>query len=276
MYLRNGRYYTDFYDKEGRRVRKSLETTKKEVAKKREKELKKKIINFAADKKEILFFSDFKEWYLNFTKENRAQGTFVIHKLALKYLKEYTTPLFLRDISPEFLFGLKNFLLQKAKTNKYGHPGPAGRNRTLLALKSMMRIAEKMGKIGIKQNWEMVELDKNENTYRTEWHTLEELAQIGKVMKKHGDLFTAFLLGWEEGLRRGEIAFLHKTDYNPTTHTITIRKKPEWKPKTRKSERTFAHLETSVLSRYTSFRRRSSMSPKAFKIPCTKGPVFSV
>lgn len=237
MYKRNNIYYTDFYDENGRRHRVSLQTSKEEDAILREKELKSTIRRVRPERRETLHYKDYKVWYLNFLKNNRAKGTAVIAKLALKYFEEYKKLKYLRDLTPEVLLGFKDFLAAKAAANN-GRPGPAGRNRTIRAIKTFIHLAEKTGKIGIKQCWEIVEKDKAEKKHRVVWHNLNELQIIGNVLQNEGDLLTCFLLGWEEGLRRGEMAFLAKSDYNPYNHTITITPKKEWRPKTEKSART--------------------------------------
>ncbi len=266
MYLRNGWYYMDYYGRDGRRFRRALKTQDAEVARRRERELLKKIMALNPDGKELVFYADFKEWFCGYLDKNKSGSTKQIHLLALTYLEEFKKPIYLRDITPELLLDFKLFLFQKSLSNK-GHPGPSGRNRNLRAIKTMMRVAEKLGKIGIKQNWEVVEPDKNEIEYRTEWHTVKELEEIAKALKDTGDLFTAFLLGWEEGLRKGEMAFLYKTDYNPINHTISISKKPEWRPKTKKSERTIPLRPDSERAIVQSIRRSPANSRYIINIP---------
>jgi integrase len=235
MYLRNGVYYTDFYDKNGRRCRRSLKTSDKKKAQEKERNFFFKTEEASGVVSEILLWKDFKSWYLRFLGDNKAPATQYIHTLTIRYMEEFQNPVCLRDITPEYLLEFKGFLQSKAKQNK-GKPGPDRRNRIIRAVKTMMHTAEKFKKIGIKQEWAIVERDKSAKENRVVWHTIEELREIGKVLE--GDLLTSFFLGWEEGLRRGEIVFLHKTDYDPINHTITICAKKNWRPKTKKSERT--------------------------------------
>lgn len=229
MFLRGNIYYADYYFK-GKRYRPSLHTSDYAEAVSREKVF----IHFLNEEqigpKEITLWKDFKRWYLWYLKENRTEGTIYIHCMAIKLLEEYRTPYYLRKMTPEFLLKFKVFLYEK-----YQGKCSAGRNRYIKALKAMMHTAELFGKIGIKQNWELVKKD-DENENRLEYHDPLELSQIKGALC--GDLLTAFLLGCEQGLRRGEMAFLYKKDYNPSTHTISISRKKEWKPKTKKSIRT--------------------------------------
>lgn len=249
MYLRRNKiWYSDFYDLNGRRYRVSLKTSDPEEGKIKEKELKGKISKVRPGKTETLLWADYKRWYKSFLKINKSAGTAYWNNLALRYFEEFFKPVWLRDITPDVLMRFKGFLLEKSAKNG-GKPGPAGRNRTIREIKTIMHTAEKYGKIGIKQNWEIVEKDKNENENRIVFHTIEELKFIGQALKDEGDLLTCFFLGWEEGLRRGEMAFLYKSDYNPFMHTITISAKEEWRPKTKKSARTIPlspNTETAI------------------------------
>lgn len=237
MYTRNNIFYTDFYAENGKRYRISLETSDEHEAILREREIKSTVHKARPQRQETLLYKDYKAWYLRFLEGNRAKGTATIAKLALRYFEEYRKLKYLRDLTPEVLLGFKDFLFQKALLNK-GKPGPAGRNRTIRAIKTFIHLAEKTGKIGIKQCWEICERDKSENKGRIVWHNIDELQIIGNVLKEEEDLLTCFLLGWEEGLRRGEMAFLAKSDYNPLNHTIRITPKKDWRPKTEKSART--------------------------------------
>lgn len=229
MFLRGNIYYADYYFN-GKRYRPSLHTSDPKAAKARERVFIAFLVENHIGPQEIPLWRDFKRWYWWYLGKSRKEGTQYIHRLAVRYLEEFRTPYYLRSITPDFLLKFKDFL-----NKKYSEKRGAARNRYIKAIKSVMHTAERFGKIGIKQNWELVSKDE-ENENRLESHDLEELRQIGAALD--GDLLTAFYLGWEEGLRRGEMAFLHKTDYNPCTHTISIRKKPEWRPKTKKSERT--------------------------------------
>jgi integrase len=178
-------------------------------------------------------WEEFKGWFANYSKVNLSPASHTTDLLMIRRLELYKRPEYLEDITPDYLLGFKVWLEVLAQRQRIG---AAGRNRMLLGVKIMMRAAESWGKIKYSQNWTVVKRDKRENGPRKEWHPLEELRQIKGVLK--GDLLTTFLLGWEEGLRRGEIAHLYKTDYNPVAHTITICAKADWRPKTKKSART--------------------------------------
>lgn len=235
MYLRGTVYYTNYYDGKGNRFRKSLKTSNPVVAEERERLFISFLRTNKPIKTESIRWRDFKNWYEKYLSNNKAAGTKYIHMLAVRYMEEYQTPKYLRDITPDFLVSVKGFLQKKAMANK-DKPGPAGRNRSIKALKTMMRTAELFKKIGVKQDWRVIARDSGESDGRIEFHSLEELNEIRAVLED--DLQLAFYLGWEEGLRRGEIVHLCKSDYNPYNHTITISKKPGWVPKTKKSART--------------------------------------
>lgn len=235
MYLRGNIYYTDFYTRTGKRERISLKTSDEQSARKLEKLLFKFFKQQNPSSEETVLWNDFKKWYLCFLSGNRSASTRYIHKLAIQHFEQYHRTRFLREITPDLLLGFKSYLQRRA-AQKQNKPGPAGRNRLVKALKSMMKTAEKLKKIGVNQEWSIVAPECAEAGCRVVWHSLAELRQIRAVLA--GDLLTVFYLGWEEGLRRGEIAHLYKTDYNPSAHTITVSKKPNWAPKTKRSART--------------------------------------
>ena len=231
MYLRNNIYYTDKYY-QGKRWRVSLHTGDPKKAKSAEKLFFAFLLEKNIQPQEIVFWDEFKPWYKWYRTHHLKPATEYIHARAIELLEQYRKPYYLRSVTPEFLLGFKDFLCET-----YEGENPAARNRYIKAIKSMMHMAEKLGKIGVKQCWEIVPSDE-ETENRIAYHSPEELAQIKNALQNEGDLLTVFYLGWECGLRRGEIAFLEKKDYNPHTHTITICRKPEWKPKTRRSART--------------------------------------
>lgn len=243
MYLRGKIYYTDFFHN-GKRYRQSLKTSNEEEAKARENTLTAYMCANHITTQEITLWRDFKAWYGRFVCWHRSKSTQYIVKRALTLLEAYKTPYYVRRITPDFVAGFKQFLEEEYKGQK-----AAARNRYVKAVKSMMRTAEMLGKIGVAQCWRVISKDKSEQENRVEFHAEWELAEIKQVLT--GDLLTAFYLGWGAGLRRGEMAHLYKTDYNPLFHTITISQKPDWQPKTLKSARTIPitpEVEQAILA----------------------------
>lgn len=229
MFLRGKIYCTDFYSQQGQRVRLSLHTSDPKLADTLEKAIKKFFNTHQFKEEETVLWSKFKKWFDRFLTDNRSPSTAYIHHLAIRYLEEYHKPRYLREITPDFLLLFKEWIGKR-------HKGPALRNRVIKAIKTMMKTAEAFKKIGVVQTWNKIKRDRSESDGRVVYHPLEELRQINAVLD--GDLKTVFFLGWEEGLRRGEIAHLQKQDYNPEMHTITICAKPDWQPKTKRSART--------------------------------------
>lgn len=263
MFLRGKIFYSDVYIK-GKRYRISLKTRDRGIAIEKERALCSFLLRQQPKESEVILWKSFKHWFFIFLQENRKKGTQYIYSLAIKYLEEYKKPIYLRQITPSLLLDFKRFLKEKAVLHN-NKPGPAGRNRYIKAIKSMMKTAEMYDEIGIAQNWALISRDKDESDGRVDFHAIEELKQIGAVLS--GDLLTAFALGWQEGLRRGEIVFLHKKDYDPIAHTIRICKKPEWQPKTKKSARTVPlHPETEKLI-LESIKHSSTESPYIINIP---------
>lgn len=232
LYKRNNIYYTSYYHN-GKRYRQSLHTDKENIAVSREYTIMRFLDQNAVKTGEIIYWKDLKAWYFNYLKSNKSTGTQFIHLRAVELMENWRIPYYTRSITPDFLISFKEFL-----RTEYKDKHAAGRNRYVRALKTMMRIAEKQGKIGIRQDWTIIARDKDEKDNRIEYHTITELSQIKHALKDKEDLLTVFYLGWACGLRRGEMAHLYKTDYNAKTHTISITEKPDWKPKTKKSIRT--------------------------------------
>lgn len=255
MYLRKDIFYSDIYVK-GKRYRVSLKTNDRKIALDREKTFFSFLLNQKPDKEEALLWKTFKRWFRSYLQDTKRKGTVYLYNLAIKYLEGFKKPVYLRDITPSMLLDFKVYLKEKAESN-HNKPGAAGRNRYIKLIKAMMRTAEEYGKIGVCQKWALISRDKDEADERVDFHSLEELKQIETVLD--GDLLTVFYLGWAQGLRRGEIAFLHKSDYNPTAHTLAIHKKPEWSPKTKKSARIVPlHPDTECL-----IKKSIARSPKS-------------
>ncbi|WP_424245922.1 integrase [Elusimicrobium posterum] len=261
---KTGILYSDFYDAFGRRMRFSLKTRDYRLAKKKEAELITREATIKSSSEEIRLWEDFKYWYSSYLDNNKKPGTKSIWLLAVRYMEEFKTPVFLRDITPEYLLDFKSWLQGYAKQNG-GKPGPAGRNRDIKAIKTMMHTAEDFKKIGIKQIWRLVKRDNSEVDGRIVWHTIDELRELKEIFE--GDLLTVFFLGWEEGLRKSEIAFLYKSDYNPLTHTITVSKKREWSPKTKRSERTIPLRPDSEAAIIWSIANSPADCPYIISIP---------
>lgn len=232
LYQRNKTYYLSYYHN-GKRVRQSLHTNNETIAKSRAYTIVHFLTQNAIKEGEIIYWKDLKSWYFNYLKYNKSAGTQFIHRRAVELMENWRVPYYVRNITPDFLIHFKEVLKKE-----YNGQHAAGRNRYVRAIKTMMRIAEKQGKVGILRDWSIVAYDKNEKDNRIEYHTTDELVQIKNALLTDGDLLTVFYLGWACGLRRGEIAHLYKSDYNAKAHTISVTEKPDWKPKTKKSIRT--------------------------------------
>lgn len=230
MYQRNGVFYSDFFYG-GKRYRQTLHTSNEQEAISRENMLRAYMQDARVTTKEFVYWRDLKAWYWRYVLRERSKSTQYIVQRALSLFETYRTPYYARHITPDWVAGFKAFLQEEFAGRQC-----AARNRYVKAIKAMMRKAEEYGKIGIMQSWRLVSRDRSELDNRTEYHSETELQEIRRVLT--GDLLTVFYLGWACGLRRGEMAYLYKTDYNPSQHTITISPKKEWRPKTQRSART--------------------------------------
>lgn len=180
-------------------------------------------------------WAEFKNWYCGYIRNINAQGT-VSHDLrTITKIEQFRKPKYLTELTPDYLLEFK-FWLEQNKKNKFIRGGLIAIDRHISCFKKIVNTAASFGKMP-HQNFEGIKKDiRVKKIFRNTFHTEEELRQIASVLS--GDLLTAFYLGWQEGLRRGEIAWLYKTDYDSQKHTITIRAKDGWFPKTASSNRT--------------------------------------
>lgn len=208
----------------------------------------------------------FKVWYIGYLRTINSPRTVNIELRMIKKLEEFKKPRFLRELTPDYLLDFKSWLeLYPKNPRKNSRGGLVAIDRHICGFKKMLHTAEAFKKIEL-QNWSGVKKDLRVKKFsRTCWHTLQELKQIESVLQ--GDLLTAFYLAWQEGLRRGEIAYLYKTDYNEQTHSITITAKEGWTPKTAKSARTLRLAPSSEAAIKASIAAAPASSPFIINIP---------
>ena len=209
-------------------------------------------------KQNKILWTEFKETYLKFALKNKSSYTYHTYKTALRELEKFKTPQYLKEITPCFLENFQTHLKKRAMLNN-GRPNAVSRNDYLSNIKIalMFAVRRKMVK---NQSWEEVLPEKSQK-FRTEYHSISILAEIKKKIKKEADLYTCFLLGTQEGLRRGEIAHLEKTDYIPSMHAIYIHPKKYWQPKTATSERYVPLQPESEAAIIQSIKRAPAASP---------------
>lgn len=208
----------------------------------------------------------FKAWYIDYLRAMNSPRTVKIELRTIKKLEEFKKPAFLCQLTPDYLLDFKSWLeLSPKNPRKNFRGGLVALDRHVCAFKKMLRTAESFNKIQA-QNWNGIKKDLRVKKFgRTSWHTVEELRQIEAVLE--GDLLTAFYLGWQEGLRKSEIAWLYKTDYDAQNHTITIQSKEGWTPKTARSVRTLPLAPSSEAAIKASIAAAPAHSPFIINIP---------
>ena len=205
-----------------------------------------------------MLWQDFKEKYFNYIAKTKRAGTFATYKGSFKAMESFKKPVYLSEITPRFLIDFRAYLINKA-ANNHGKPNAVTRNIYVRNLKIAVKFAMQHFFLK-KRDYNEVRAEKQQN-FRKEYHSLQTLSMIKEKIKKAGDLYTAFLLGTQEGLRRGEIAYLEKSDYIPTMHAIHIHAKKYWQPKTATSERYVPLQPESEAAIIASIKRAPAASP---------------
>lgn len=209
-------------------------------------------------KQNKILWTEFKEKYLNFTAKTKRPCTLTAYKSAFAQAESFKKPVYLKEITPAFLSALRTFLINKAARNN-GKPNANARNTYIRHLKIAFNYAVQH-KYLKKRDFSGIHPEKAQR-FRKDYHSLLILSEIKEKIKQEGDLYTAFLLGTQEGLRRGEIANLEKSDYIPSMHAIYIHTKRYWQPKTATSERYIPLQPESEAAIIQSIKRAPQESP---------------
>lgn len=206
---KSGIWHANYFDAFNKRHRPSLHTRDKRVAEIKFADIRRKQ-SIIKDTAVNISWEDFKTKYYAFIEVEKAPDTVARHKIANRYLEELKKPRVLADISPMLLQNLKEMLIKNGKK-------PAGINRTLKALKTMMRQAEKWDLIP-PQKWSNVSKLK-EKKGRVDFYTEQEIEQILEALPQWRLII---LLGVRAGLRRGEISALRWTDVDFKNNQLYI------------------------------------------------------
>lgn len=197
---RTGIYYANFVDASGKRVRKSLETRNRAVAAMKEGEFltKRKVQDSPKVPLEV-----FLARYRAFLAATHRPSSIKKFEHGLKKFLSFKKVEYLDEITPALLDECAVTL----KADVRGKYAP-GLNRDIRAIKTAMRQAEFWDLVPI-QNWRKVSKFK-EVKGRVEYHTPEEIKKILSIFNPDWKLIVR--LGFQAGLRRGEIAVLRWKD----------------------------------------------------------------
>ena len=194
----------------GKRKRVSLGTKNEKIA-------IQKAAKYADDKSMLssgrVPFEAFLERYRAFLRATRKPGTLDKFEHGLKKLQQFKFITYLDEVTPALLDECAIFHKSKLKS-KYA----PGLNRDIRAIKTAMRQAEFWDMIQ-PQNWRKVSKFK-EVKGRVEYHTPAEIKQILKIFNPTWQLVTR--LGFQAGLRRGEMAVLKWADIDFKNNQIYV------------------------------------------------------
>jgi integrase len=197
---RTGIYYISYMDPTGKRIRKSLETRNRTVAAMKESDV---LTKKKADDSPNIPLESFLARYRSYLSATHRPSSIMKFEHGLKKLLSFKKISYLNEITPALLDECAVTL----KTQIKGKYAP-GLNRDIRAIKTAMRQAEFWDMIPI-QNWRKVSKFK-EVKGRIEYHTPEEIKQILSIFNLDWQL--AVRLGFQAGLRRGEMAMLKWKD----------------------------------------------------------------
>lgn len=224
---KTGLFWYRAYDRStGRKVRFSLKTRDKRVARYKQAEHDKKLALGRLRADSGLSFSDSADSYIAYCKGKNKESTWRADEARLKLISERIGTLQLLQVDPP---RIRACVDEVAKTEEYTS---INRNRLLKVLRTMAkwllfenRIHEDFTR-GIKNAPE----PKRERTWLRE-DQREKLLKIAE--KQNPTTYPKLMLGFFAGLRRGEIAHLEVTDVDFVGRTIRIQPKPHfrWKPK---------------------------------------------
>ena len=160
-----------------------------------------------------VLFEAFLTRYRGFLKATRRPRTIDKFEHGLKKFNEFRQIKYLDELTPALLDECAVWHKSKLKT-KYA----PGLNRDIRAIKTAMRQAEFWDLVP-PQNWRKVSKFK-EVKGRVEYHTPEEIKQILKIFNPTWQLVTR--LGFQAGLRRGEMAMLKWKDVDFKNNQIYV------------------------------------------------------
>lgn len=160
-----------------------------------------------------VLFEAFLARYRDFLKATRKPRTIDKFEHGLKKFQQFRLVKYLDEVTPALLDECAVWYKSNLKT-KYA----PGLNRDIRAIKTAMRQAEFWDLVPI-QNWRKVSKFK-EVKGRVEYHTPDEIKQILKIFNPDWQLIVR--LGFQAGLRRGEMAMLKWKDVDFKNNQIYV------------------------------------------------------
>ncbi|NOS67931.1 MAG: site-specific integrase [Candidatus Peribacteraceae bacterium] len=215
------------YDRStGQKLRFSLKTRDKRVARYRQAEHDKKLALGRLGPDSGLTFQGAAETYIAYCKRKNKASTWKADQARLQLISSKIGALRILEVDPP---KIRACIDQLAAEKKYT---PSNRNRLLKVLRTMAKwlLFENQIHENFTQGIPNVREPKRERTWLRE-DQREKLLKIAQ--EQNPTTFPRIALGFFAGLRRGEIAHLEVTDVDFAGRTIKIQPKPHfnWNPK---------------------------------------------
>jgi len=222
LYRRAGskKWYVTFYDGDGKRVRRPLDTDKREAERKLLDIIKEENNKGTSWVASGLSWEAFKEKYLAHSKGTKSEATHYQDRMAIRSLERYSKPDKLAEIKPE--------LLERWKAHRRGEgKGVQTINREMGAIKALLKKAHEWGylKAEVWRGVKKLKLTNKAPLFYTP-------AELKALLNESEDLYkTVILLGARAGLRRSEMYHLSWDDIDFARERLHVSHKPGWHPK---------------------------------------------
>jgi integrase len=200
-YKREKFWYTDFYHK-GKRIRKRIPTTRKDVAVQYEADLRLKLLRGEMGFEEPdMRLPDLIARYLGFSQTNNSPGTFKRDELSLRTFREVSGVKMVSELTP--------LLMEKYKSDRSKSVSPRTVNIEVKTAKAMLKKAVEW-KLLKNNPVASVRLLKQTSSKVTRFLTQEEITAL---LKAATDTYRPIILTFlKTGLRLNELVNLEWTD----------------------------------------------------------------
>lgn len=251
-------WYADFYDKDGKRVRKSLGTESKKEAEERlvdilyQRNISRNIIR-------KITFQDFKNIFLCDTRADKRYKTFKIYRDILKmfsnYLSENTVVCYLEDISREILNNYKHYRMNQVFRGRKLSPHTI--NIELRTLKALFNEAIKKNLIRTNPMKDVTQVECVEKPVKKlEIEAYKRIIREARILypDPQKDSFVALLLGFVySGARKEELLNLTPEQIDFEHNVICIHSHGDYRTKTGRMR--FVKLHPSVVEELKQLRK---------------------
>ncbi len=220
LFKRGRVWWVSYYDKDRKRIRKRLDTDKREAERKMLDVIREENNDDAGGVFLGPSWETFKEKYLAHSKGTKAAATHYQDRMAIRSLEQYQKPDKLIQLTPEILERWKAHRKAEGKSVQTI-------NRELGAIKALLRKAHEWGYLK-SQPWYGVKKLKHTRP-KLLFYSADELRGLIQVCE--GAYRTLVLLGSRAGLRRAEAYHLTWDDVDFERQRLHVCPKADWQPK---------------------------------------------